>query len=434
MFEGISVRQLSERETYVMFKRLADFICGWRNLTFPYTERSRIFDLMYRNCIPFTDERECDNDTITVRLHEKDSILFQKSANDIGTEYSLGALHGMPVVLSVLCKRPALVLGALLFAGWMFYSTGIVWDIRIEGAEKTDVSKITELLETLDFGIGTYFPATDFNALHAKYAAAQQDIAWLSVYMNGTIAEVQVRELWEDERVKPQKNVYANVVATEDGVVEEITAFEGQPCVKPGDVVRKGQLLISGVILHKDESVRYEYATGEVVCRTAYPICVEIKTKQEKKSYTGREKTKKRIKFFKKTINLFINSGTLYPNYDKIYTTEQLCPFGLCELPIWYEKTVYREYETICRDVSADDAAEEAMTALTAQIEAATREAELLSKRVETSFTDDGVYRVDCLLYLRHDIGQIEEFSISESFVDEVEKTNLSMNSQIITE
>lgn len=404
-----------------MFKRLSGFVCGWRTVTFPCSERDCIFDMMYRNGIPFTNECVDECGTVSVRLHKKDSVLFMSLANEAGTECSIGDLHGMPVVGAFLYRRPAVILGTLIFAGWMMYSTKIIWDVRIEGAEKTDTSEIIDMLQTLGCGIGDYFPSIDFNTLHAKYAASQQDIAWLSVYMNGTVAEVQVRELWRDERIKAPKNVYANVVATEDGVVEEITAFEGQPCVRAGDVVRKGQLLISGVIEQKDGSIRYEYATGEVVCRTAYPICVEIQTKQEQKSYTGRQKTKKRIKFFKKTINLFINGGTLYPNYDKIYTIEQLCPFGLCEIPLWYEKTVYREYETICREVSVDVAAEEAMTALTEQIMTATRDAELLSKQVETSFTDDGIYKVNCLLYLRHDIGQVEEFSVSENRGDEIE-------------
>ncbi len=404
-----------------MLNRLSDFLRGWRLLSVPSEERTRTFDLMYQNGIPFTEEHPQPDGTITVRLRGKNSVRFRHYADTAEIAYRFGEPHGLPVAVSFLLRRPAIPLGVLLFAGWMFISTRIIWDVRIEGTQKTDPAEIIALLGELGCGIGDWYPAIDFNDLHAKYAAAQQDIAWLSVYMNGTVAEVQVRELWKDERLFPPENTYANVLADADGIVEVVNVREGQACVKPGDLVRKGQVLISGVIEQKDGSIRCEYAAGEVICRTAQPISAEIRTNRETKAYTGRETAKKRIKFFKKTINLFINGGTLYTNYDKIYTMEQLCPLGLCELPVWCETTTYREYETVTQDISAADAAEEAVTSLTEQIRTATQNAELLSKQIDAGFTD-GVYRIRCLLYLRRDIGRTEEFPESDACVPEAGK------------
>ncbi len=397
-----------------MLKRLTDFVCGWQILTIPPEERVRAFDFLYRNGVSFTDEHRTSDGTITIRLRGHDGLLFRRFAEDAGISHALTPLRGFPTVRKFLGYRPALLLGTLFFWGWMFYSTRIIWDVRIDGATKTDPSEIVSLLSDLGCGIGDYYPAIDFNNLHARYAAAQQDIAWLSVYMNGTVAEVQVRELWRDERNFPSQNTYANILAEADGIVESVNVIEGQACVKPGDLVRKGQVLISGVISQKDESIRYEYAAGEVICRTAHPIRVEIRTNRETKSYTGRETVKKSIKFFKKTINLFGNGGTLYENCDKIYKIEQLCPLGLCELPVWLEENRYLEYETVTQSIPLEEAAEEAMASLTEQIRAATQNAELLSKSVTADFTD-GIYTVNCLLYLRRDIGGTGEFQTDGS-------------------
>lgn len=392
-----------------MLKWLTDFVSGWQTLTILPEERARTFNLLYQNDISFTDETRTSDGTITIRLRGKNRFRFRHFAEKDCLPYTLSDLHGLPVVLSFLRYRPAFLLGALLFIGWTFYSTRIIWDVQIDGATKTDPAEIIAHLEELGCGVGDYYPSIDFNDLHARYAASQRDIAWLSVYMNGTVAEVQVRELWHDERNIPPENTYANILAEADGIVESVNVIEGQACVRPGDLVRKGQVLISGVIAQKDESIRYEYAAGEVLCRTAQPIRVEIRTNRETKSYTGRENIKKSIKFFKKTINLFGNGGTLYENYDKIYTIEQLCPLGLCELPVWLEESRYREYETVTKDIPVEEAADEAMASLTEQIWTATQNAELLSKSVTTDFTD-GVYTIDCLLYLCRDIGRTEEF------------------------
>ncbi len=416
MYAAISDPHRLAREGTAMLNHLSDFLCGWRKITISPDERVRAFDLLYQNAIPFTDEKRGPDGTITVRVRGKYTDVFRHYADEAGIVYQMTEPYGMPVIRSFLQYRPAVPLGILLCVVWMFYSTRIIWDVQIDGAEKTDPAEIIALLDELGCGVGDYYPSIDFNDLHAKYSAVQQDIAWLSVYMNGTVAEVQVREMWKDERIKPAESTYANVFADADGIVESVNVFEGQACVKAGDLVRKGQVLISGIIEQKDGSIRYEYASGEVICRTAHPIHVEIQTKRETKAYTGRETIKKSIKFFKKTINLFINGGTLYTNYDKIYTIEQLCPLGLCELPVWYEKTTYREYEPVSRDIPADDAADEAMAALTEQVKAATQNAELLSKTIDTGFSD-GIYNIDCLLYLRRDIGRTGEFSVSDTCV-----------------
>ncbi len=404
-----------------MLNHLLNFLHGWRCATLPQSERTRAFNMMYQNSIAFCDEKTTSNGDCIIKLRGGYSDLFAHFADISGICYTFSNPHGLPILLRFMGYRIAIPIGMLLFAAWMFYSTRLIWDIQIEGTEKTDPAEIIALLDELGCGVGDYYPAINFNDLHAKYSAAQQDIAWLSVYMNGTVAEVQVRELWEDERIKTADNTYANVIASADGIVESINVFEGQPCVKPGDLVREGQVMISGVVENKDGSIRYEYAAGEVICRTAAPIHVEINTQREEKQYTGREIVKKSIKFFKKSINLFVNCGTLYTDYDKIYTIEQLCPLGLCELPVWIEKTTYREYDTVSTDIPADDAADEAMTELNEKVRTVTDGAELLSKTIDTYFTD-GIYNIDCLLYLRRDIGVTGEFMVSESSISNDEQ------------
>ncbi len=54
------------------------------------------------------------------------------------------------------------------------------------------------------------------------------------------------------------------------------------------------------------------------------------------------------------------------------------------------------------------------MASLTEQIRAATQNAELLSKSVTADFMD-GIYTVNCLLYLRRDIGGTGEFQTDGS-------------------
>lgn len=392
-----------------MLIKLRDFLCGWYYIEISRECGSKAMDILYREGISFR-HHEVTEYGIRIIIRKKSAVRFMKLASESCVCYKASVVHGIPVVLDFIKHRPVIPIGLVLAGVWIMYSTHIVWDIRITGNDKTPSAEIVKTLDELGFGIGTYFPNVDFNSLHSKYLVVQDDIAWLSVYMDGTVADIQVRELYKDERYFPDDMTYANIVAECTAVVESVNVFEGQATVKAGDIVREGQVLISGVVEKKDGGIRYEYAKGEVICRVAVPMSVEIKTDRDKKAYTGREKSEKTIKIFKKSINLFRKGGIEYASYDKISTMEQLCPFGICTLPVWIEETVYREYDTAHETISADDATAEAMSELSEKIKDETVYGELLGKEVTSGFSD-GIYRIDCLLTMRRDVGRTVEFT-----------------------
>jgi len=397
-----------------MLMRFRDFLCGWRYMTIAGESRSAAMDLLYREECTFRHSGETADGSLRILMREKAARQFIAAAEEEGIALHVGEGHGLPVVMDFLKRRPMLPLGCFLAALWIGYSSRIVWDIEITGNTKTPYEEIVTTLDSLGFGIGTYYPAVDFDRLHAQYAAAQHDIAWLSVYMNNTVAEIEVREVWKDERVRPEENEYANVVADCTGVVEEVHVYEGQAAVKSGDIVRPGQVLISGAVMKKDGGIRYEYASGEVICRTAVPLSAEVRTEREVYVLTGEEKREKTVKIFKKTINLFGKGGITYASYDKISTMEQVCPFGLVRLPVWIEETVYRETACAKETISADDAAAQAMAELSGKIRDETADAELVAKEIRTAF-ENGVYRMDCLLTLRRDIGRTVPFTAEKT-------------------
>ncbi len=402
-----------------MFVKLLNFFRGTCEVTIPLSGRSAVFDFLYREAIPFFDEHtDGESSTFTVHLRNARQIRHFSEENCICTEFS--CVRGLPVMIGFMKKRPVLPIGLVLCALWLFLSQSIVWDIRIEGNSKTPDSAITDQLEVLGFGIGTYYPAVNFNQLHADYLAVQNDIAWLSVFMNGVVAEVQVRELWADERGMHDVNTYANIVASCAGVVREVNVFEGQAAVKPGDIVREGQVRISGVVEKNNGGIRYEYAAGEVICEVSVPLSVEVSLERESKRYTGREIRQRTVKIFKKTINFFVNGGIEYTTYDKIDMMEQVCPFGYGTLPVWLNTAVYKEYETVTENVSADLAADEAMARLSEMIKAECEGAELVSKSFGT-YNENGVVGVECLLYMNRDIGKTAEFTVHLS--DEADGT-----------
>lgn len=408
-----------------MFELLANFLCGYYILRIPREMRGAIFDWMLRRGVPFFREKNDADGVLTFRIPAKYKSVFESTASDIdasndpppdGASWSCSALRGFPVQLLFLRRRPGIALGAALLLAWSWFSGKIIWEIQIEGNTTTPDSEIVALLDELGCGYGAWIPSVCFDDIHARFLAASDTISWISVYMNGVVAEVQVREQIRRPEQRRDEGVYANVVAKEDGVIELVRVFEGQATVRTGDVVRAGDVIISGVMEKKDDEfpeggARYEYAAGEASARTVRRIDVEIALSREEKVYTGRETVRKSVKIFGNVVNLFQNTGIAYAKYDKIEEERRLSLWGLRELPIWVEKTVYREYEYEVREISTERAVAEGLSELRRQIEEASEDGEILEKDLTASF-ENGKYTIACLLYCLRDIAKTVEFSV----------------------
>ncbi len=407
---------------YDMFKRLWGIICGYYILSVPVGERSRVYDLLFQEGMDFFGERTDKKGTLLLCLPRKHRQRFECCMACCGADgASFSDLRGLPVAVRFLLRRLGILLGFFVFLVWSFVSGRIVWDIRIEGNTVTPDAEIIELLNELGCGYGAWIPSIDYDDVQAKFLASSDTIAWLSVFMNGTVAEVQVRELVKPSRTEREEGTYANVVAAEDGEIEIVRVFEGEAAAKPGDVVRAGDVVISGILLKKDMNlpeggIRTEYAAGEVIAKTVRRIDVQIAGEREEKTYTGAEFAVKTLNIFGKDVKLFENikklfqnTGIEYVKYDKISKIKRVSLFGLCELPLWMKEEVYREYVYERKELPAEQVTAEAFEELRWQMDRALENGELLSRTVESSF-EDGVYTITCILYIRRDIAETVEF------------------------
>ncbi len=399
-----------------MFKRIVGFFGGYVILTVPRALRSAVYNILFCCGMEFFGEHLKKDGTLRLCLPKVYISAFREELCRCDLDgVAISPMRGFPVGVHFLLHRVGITLGIVLFLLWSYVAERIVWDIRIEGNTSTPDHEIIELLTDLGCGYGAWFPAIDFDNLHARALTMTDTLGWLSVYMNGTVAEVQVREQLRPEGTKPEAGTYANVVAGEDGVIESVRVVEGQAAVRPGDVVRAGDVVISGVMERKDMflpegGVRFEYAAGEVFAKTVRPISVEISLNREEKVYTGAEKRVKSIKIFGNVVKLFENTGITYAKYDKIDKIERLSLFGVCDLPLWVEETIYREYVYETKEISPEAAVAEGMTELRRLTDEAVEGGELSEKTVTSDFAD-GVYRIRCLLYVIRDIAKTVEFS-----------------------
>ena len=294
--------------------------------------------------------------------------------------------------------RIGFFIGAVLCAALLAASSFFVWDINVSGQTGLSEKEILKTLEGYGLYIGAYIPNIDTMRLENELVIDTEELSYASINLRGTVAEVVVRE--RKEKDVENISLPSNLVANCDGQIESIEVRGGMPTVKKGQIVKKGQLLVSGVIDSQAVGYRLVRARGEIYARISRSFTAEVPLVREKKSRTGEKKTRVTIRFFAKKINLFSNNDISFEKYDTIEEEKRLCLFDRVELPVFIIKTTYSEYVTETEKISEEQALSIAEKELAGQTEKTLSEAQILA-REERKEINDGILTlyadIDCI-------------------------------------
>lgn len=153
-------------------------------------------------------------------------------------------------------------------------------------------------------------------------------LEWLEIERIGTKYEVRV-----EERIIKKENDKLNVqniVAKKDGIITKIEASKGEIIKKIGDYVKKGDIIISGII-KKDDVVKGKVsALGDVYAEVWYKTIVDMPYYYRNSTKTGKKRKLLKLKVLDKDIYIF--GFKKYKFYDEkkiLYLKNKILPMGL---------------------------------------------------------------------------------------------------------
>lgn len=345
---------------------------------------------------------------IILKMNRRDSVYFLNICNEKRISYKIINSKGMPEVLRTLRRRVGLLIGSVVCVFLIIFFSGIVWRVDVTGNETLSKSDVEEILSEHGFGVGSNIRRTDLKLVENNIMKDNGEIAWISVNMNGTVANV---EIVESKSGKAKSKQSSNLIAKRDGKIERIEAYNGRVAVSVGDVVRAGEVLVGGVYENEQGEYRTTRAEGEVYARTVREITVEIPFETEEKRYTGKRRYNLYVKFFKKSIKIFANSRNVSPECDIIYKNGEVGLFSLPSIPIGYEKIIYEEYETVPVTISENEAMARAFSVLEEELREISENAELLGKDLGFEITDTS-YVLNCKLELIENIATEQKIDL----------------------
>lgn len=374
--------------------RIDYLLLGYCDIEIPGRQAVAFLNLCHEYGLVYQPRTTKMTDGLVVRCRKMVARRMLVLCRERGLDARVIGRGGLPDLAFRYRKRYGLFVGGLMAALLVWASCNVVWDVRISGEGNVDLSEVSWQLEESGLSLGAWIPSLDTDAVEEQLLVTSHGVAWAAVNMKGTVAYVQLRPLLRPN-AEAENDGLCNLVASEDGVIESVRLLSGEVKVKAGDVVRKGQLLISGVRETDDLHSALTQAKGEVMARTEHTLVVEIPLVQEKKIYSETKIRKKTLFFFGNEIKFAKSTGIEGGNCDTIRRLETYSLFGSSPLPLSVETIEYCPYEiqqiTLAEPEAQRMAYEELGRALTIEL----RDATLLSWRVACDMTEDA-YRLVC--------------------------------------
>lgn len=324
---------------------------------------------------------------------------------------TVGKHRGAPTILWRRARRYGLILGSLCGALLLFFSGRYVWDVRVSGNETMTATEVIEELRACGFGVGSRLKNFHAGELENRVLLESDSLSWISIYMDGTVAMVQVVENKPRPDDAPKKP--ANLIASADGQIESVELLQGDCVVKVGQAVRAGDLLVSGVYDSQTVGVRFTRAAGRILARTERVFEVEIPLRDTQKVYFDEKKSAIWLNFFQKRVKIFKSTGNHMGSCDIIRMENRFSGWGLGNLPIWLTVETCKCYEEVEIERTAEDALELAYEALSGELATLSRDAQLLRKEIKTTLTEDALI-LECVVSCIENIAVQSEFEVTD--------------------
>ena len=281
------------------------------------------------------------------RIRGNNYVFFVHSKQESG---ALSALKGRGIECKLIRSgggkyiksRLALNAGVLL-ASVMALVAGIICSLFVFKAEVACEDKTTSALvmQILQENVGKRKSEIDEKALTEEIYASADNVSFVHLKVKGSTLSATV--IMQNET--PDESASAeNVYALCDGVVESIAVFSGTAEVKPGDVIKRGDLLISGRrITGQDDMGNDVYeacpASGVVTARTYTGGRTRVPLSYAEKVRTGNFVTYNLLNLC--GIRAGSDKGCGYEYYEREETSRKfaaLLPFSLTSVT-YYELT-----------------------------------------------------------------------------------------------
>ncbi len=255
---------------------------------------------------------------------------------------------GFPFLFRRYRFRYGLAVGFAVYFLILYYLSGFIWVMNIHGT--TDSENMEKLCAQLGISVGMKSEKLDADQAAHRLLIQSEQYGFAALNLEGSTLTVVVSET---PPVTKKNGTVGNLVAAKDGIIRKFDLNAGTQAVTIGSAVKKGDLLVSGIVEYPSKTV-YVAADGTVFAtvRETYHVTVPQHLKTKVHEPIGR--TQSSLLFFGVHFALPQFKKT---NADRKVFTNHLHLFGV-QMPIATVTEKNYKTETV-ETVLSNDAAQE---------------------------------------------------------------------------
>lgn len=346
------------------------------------------------------------------KIEREEAVIFSLSVRDFkriqpmvrktGVCPHIKDKRGLPFFLWQIRTNWTFYSGFLLFMIWLSILSSFVWEIQFQGQCTYTKETLLKTVHSLDVHRGMKRSRLVCDDIEKSIREIYPDISWVSAEEKGSRLVISIKEA--EKRMEREKGGRpCHLVAAYGGVVKSISVNRGIAAVKVGQRVKKGQVLISGIlpITGDDDAVVEKVpvvAKGEVQLYVEQEISEEIPVQIRDKKYTGRTLTKYEYIlggtsiYIKSPIKRF-NKSCKYDIMTTIFQEHTIQPFDFVLQKRIYE---YREYQWSTKNRTKNEIQKEGNTIYQQQLRKVTDgKYKLVTHHAKIRYTSAGIWKLE---------------------------------------
>lgn len=368
-------------------RKLYDLVRGVAELEVSGAQPERILNYCSENGIEFWNASPCRDFSITFCVHasDVDNLLAQSGKNGIAVKL-ISETGGRKLVLGA--KRRAVFLLAFVFCvSLAAVSSLFLWRIEISGNDKLSDAEILRKLSECGVDYGAYWPALSSDEIRSRIVAEMPEIAWLSLNVRSSKAEIIVHERIDKPEIVNEK-APCDIIASKSGVIRKMSVLEGESAAIVGNAVAKGDVLVRGLMSSETGDERYVHSMAQVIADTWYEISAQTPLLEERKTEKSGRNTAFSLVIGKKRINFFSDSRNKCDSCDKINKLKYISLGDVFTLPVGYAVERTTQYETSLLPIDEDKAVGRMKETLKNELQCRIGDGQIVSAEYSVSKTD----------------------------------------------
>ncbi len=259
--------------------------------------------------------------------------------------------YGVPFFFHKYRKRKVFFLSIILCIGLIYMLSRFIWNIDIRGNQSISDEVLIEYLETEGVYHGMKRKEVNCEEIDTNIRKNFDKIIWVSASLEGCNIIVQVKENTDTFQVGQIEEEPSDIISIADGIVTQIITRNGVPCVKEGDTVKTGDLLVTGTVEVKNDAgevVREDYkaADADIYAEVQIPYEDICETMYQVKKYTNKRCKEIFVTLFGYRIAFGIKKSET-KNYEAESKETRLQINENFRLPIYYGEYKGKGYEFV---------------------------------------------------------------------------------------